>query len=227
MPIDCFEILQQVQHHRLHGNVERRGRLVEDDELWMQRDRARDADAGLLAAGQLMRETVEQIDRQADQAGEFLAAGAQRVAALDVAELHDRIGDGARRGEARIEAVGRILEHHLDALAQRRAAQRPAAVMPPISSPSNMMRPEVWSSSRITIIEVVDLPQPDLADQADALAVADGEADAVDGAEDFRARPAACGRTALPSTAVAPWRGYSLTSFSTRSSGFVTSSPRT
>ena len=33
--------------------------------------------------------------------------------------------------------------------------------MSPISSPSNMMRPEVWSSSRITIIEVVDLPQPD------------------------------------------------------------------
>ena len=33
--------------------------------------------------------------------------------------------------------------------------------MAPISSPSNTMRPEVWSSSRITIIEVVDLPQPD------------------------------------------------------------------
>ena len=28
-------------------------------------------------------------------------------------------------------------------------------------SPSNMMRPEVLSISRITIIEVVDLPQPD------------------------------------------------------------------
>ncbi len=33
--------------------------------------------------------------------------------------------------------------------------------MAPISSPSNTMRPEVWSSSRITIIDVVDLPQPD------------------------------------------------------------------
>ena len=30
-----------------------------------------------------------------------------------------------------------------------------------MSSPSNMMMPSVWSSSRITIIEVVDLPQPD------------------------------------------------------------------
>ena len=34
-------------------------------------------------------------------------------------------------------------------------------MMAPISSPSNTMRPEVWSSSRITIIDVVDLPQPD------------------------------------------------------------------
>ena len=33
--------------------------------------------------------------------------------------------------------------------------------MAPISSPSNTMRPEVWSNSRITIIDVVDLPQPD------------------------------------------------------------------
>ena len=122
-----LQILQQVQDHRLHGNVERRGRLVENDELWMQRDRARDADAGLLAARQLMREAIQQIDRQADQAGKFLAAGAQRIAALDVAELHDRIGDGARRGEARIEAVGRILEHHLDALAQRQPRKGTAA----------------------------------------------------------------------------------------------------
>ncbi len=46
-----LEILQQIEHHGLHGDVERRGRLVEDHELWMQRDGARDADAGLLAAG--------------------------------------------------------------------------------------------------------------------------------------------------------------------------------
>ncbi|KAH2842093.1 hypothetical protein KXW36_000746, partial [Aspergillus fumigatus] len=31
----------------------------------------------------------------------------------------------------------------------------------PMSSPSNRIRPEVWSSRRITIIDVVDLPQPD------------------------------------------------------------------
>ncbi len=42
------------------------------------------------------------------------------------------------------------------------------------------MRPEVLSISRITIIDVVDLPQPDLADKTDALAVADRKADAID-----------------------------------------------
>jgi hypothetical protein len=71
-----LEVLQQVQHHRLHGDVERGGRLVEDDKLWVQRNGARDADARLLAAGELMRKAIQQIDRQADEAGEFLAARA-------------------------------------------------------------------------------------------------------------------------------------------------------
>ena len=65
-----------------------------------------------------MRKTIEQVDGKADQASEFLAPGAQCVAAFDVAKLHDRIGDGARGGKARVEAVGGVLEHHLDALAQ-------------------------------------------------------------------------------------------------------------
>src|SRR6202022_2734172 len=83
---------------------------------------------------------------------------------------------------------------------------------------------EVWSNSRITIIDVVDLPQPD-----------------------SPTRPTLSPRPTLklmPSTArncsvstgglrpnnfvrvaVAPWRGYSLTSFSTRRRGFALSPP--
>src|SRR3954468_1391381 len=38
-----LEILQQVEHHRLHGDIQCRGRLVENHEFWMQRNRARDA----------------------------------------------------------------------------------------------------------------------------------------------------------------------------------------
>ena len=62
------------------------------------------------------------------------------------------------------------------------------AGMAPMSSPSNMMRPSVLSIRRMTMVEVVDLPQPELADQADALAPVDREADAVDGAKDPRLR---------------------------------------
>ena len=116
--------MQEIQDHRLHRDIERRGRLVENHEFRVQRDGARDADAGLLSARQLMREAIEQIDRQPDQARQFLAAGAQRVAPLDAAKLQKRIGDRARGGKARIEAVGRILEHHLDALALRQPRKR-------------------------------------------------------------------------------------------------------
>src|ERR1700686_2290990 len=114
-----LEILQEIENYSLNRNIERRGRLVENHELRMQRHGARETPAGFLPARQLTRETIEQVDRQADKTGELLAAGAQRVAPLDAAELHDRIGDRARRCEARIEAVCRILKYHLDALAQR------------------------------------------------------------------------------------------------------------
>ena len=80
MPERLLEVLQQIEHHRLHRNVERRGRLVEDDEIGLERDGARDADARLLAAGELMRKAVEQFDRQADLARQLLAARADRVA---------------------------------------------------------------------------------------------------------------------------------------------------
>ena len=51
MPERLLQILQQIEHDRLHRDVERRGRLVENDQIGLQRDRARDADARLLAAG--------------------------------------------------------------------------------------------------------------------------------------------------------------------------------
>src|SRR5262245_11054350 len=116
-PQRVLELLQQIEHDRLHRHVERRRRFVEDDEIGAERDRPRDAYARLLSAGQLMRKAVEQLERQADLAGKRFAARAHRRASLHVAQPQDRVGDGARGGEARIEAVGRILEHHLDALA--------------------------------------------------------------------------------------------------------------
>src|SRR6266850_7723437 len=89
----------------------------------MQRNRTCDADPRLLPAGQLMRKTVEELERQADLRCQFLAASAYRSTPAHVTEAQNRVCDGARRGVARIEAVGRILEHHLDTLAQRQCGE--------------------------------------------------------------------------------------------------------
>ena len=132
-----------------------------------------------------MRKAVEQFERQADLLGQFLAARAHRVAPAHVAEPQDRIGDGARGGEARIEAVGRVLEHHLDALAQRQ--------------PREFLRRDRADVVAVELDQPVGrIDQPHhhrgggrlaaagFADQPDALAAIDMEADAVDGAEYLR-----------------------------------------
>ena len=48
-----LQVVEQLQDLRAHRQVERRGRLVQHDELRACHDRAGDADALLLAAGQL------------------------------------------------------------------------------------------------------------------------------------------------------------------------------
>ena len=93
-------------------------------------------------------------------------------------------------------------------------------VIAPISSPSNVMRPEVWSSSRITIIEVVDLPQPDSPTRP-TLSPWPTVKLMPSTARNISCSTGGLRPNNLPSEAVAPWRGYSFTSFSTRSSGFV------
>ena len=50
---------QQLEHRRLHGDIERRHGLVRDQQLGFQGERARDGDALPLAAGELPRMRVE------------------------------------------------------------------------------------------------------------------------------------------------------------------------
>ena len=50
-----LQLDEQVEDRRLHGDVERRGRLVADDELGVAGERARDRDALLEPARQLHR----------------------------------------------------------------------------------------------------------------------------------------------------------------------------
>src|ERR1700704_978670 len=90
--------------------------------------------------------------------------------------------------------------------------------MLPISSPSKLMRPEVWSNSRITIIEVVDLPQPDSPTRP-TLSPRPTLKLMPSTARKFSSSTGGLRPNNLPSVAVAPWRGYSLTSFSPSGGG--------
>ena len=87
-----------------------------------------------------------------------------------------------------------------------------------------MMRPEVWSNSRITIIEVVDLPQPDSPTRP-TLSPWPTEKLMPSTARNSSGSTGGLRENSFASVAVAPWRGYSLTSFSTRSSGFALRHP--
>ena len=70
-----LQVLEQVQDLRLHGDVERRDRLVADDQLRLQRERARDPDPLPLAARELVRVAVVVLGAETDP-GEQLAGRA-------------------------------------------------------------------------------------------------------------------------------------------------------
>lgn len=49
-----LEVAQEVEDQRLNGYVQGAGRLIEDEELWLQRERTRDRDPLPLPAGEFM-----------------------------------------------------------------------------------------------------------------------------------------------------------------------------
>ena len=65
----ALQLLEQVDDLRPDRHVERRHRLVEHDQLRVERERARDADALALAARELVRVAVRVLRREPDVAG--------------------------------------------------------------------------------------------------------------------------------------------------------------
>ena len=63
-----LELFQKIDNLRLNRDVERRDRLVADDEFRVHREGARDADALALAAGKLVRIAIRMIGLKADEA---------------------------------------------------------------------------------------------------------------------------------------------------------------
>src|SRR5262249_11244651 len=151
------------------------------------RDRARNADALALAARELVREAAHVLRRQADQAqqlGDLVAPLGPAREAVDIERLADHVLDALPR----IEAAKRILEDDLHA---------------PTKAPqmSGVGAGDVGAVEAHGALGRLDqtqhgaadrgLARARLADQANDLAAADGEADAVDRAYHLtRAQPA-------------------------------------
>ena len=76
-----LQVAQQVDDLRLHRHVERRHRLVADDQARVERQGAGDADALALPAGEFVRVAVERLGPQPDLAGQRLDPLVERLAA--------------------------------------------------------------------------------------------------------------------------------------------------
>ena len=61
----ALQLAQQVDDLCLHRKIKRRGRFIEQNEFWFQRNGAGNGDALALAAGKFMREARENIGRHA------------------------------------------------------------------------------------------------------------------------------------------------------------------
>ena len=114
----ALELDHQVQHLAPHGDVERGDRLIGDDELGIERERARDADALALAAGEFVRIAVEHLAGEPDgleQRAHFLdllgpradAVHEQRLA-HDLAHRHARIERGVGVLEDRLHVAAEL-----------------------------------------------------------------------------------------------------------------------
>ena len=181
-----LQIHQQVDHLRLHRDVERRDRLVEDDERRVERERARQADALPLAAAELVRVALEVRRVEADQPEQL---GDARAARRPVAEPVDdeRLLDDLPRAHPRVERRVRILKDDLH-VAPRRRAGAPARTQHVVAAEPHVARrrldqPQQAAAGR-------RLAAARLADQPERLALVDAEAHVVDRG-DARARPEA------------------------------------
>ena len=116
-----LQVLQQVQHLRLHRHVQRAHGLVEHQHVRVQRQAARDRHPLALAAAELVRVLAEgaavQPDLDQQLARALLALGGVAADGVDLHRLDERTPDR----EARVQARIRVLEHDLDAPAHRLA----------------------------------------------------------------------------------------------------------
>ena len=107
------EVAEEVQNLRLDGDIQRGDRLIGDDELGLDGQRACDGNALALAAGKLVRIFAHEPRRQTD----FFHQRADRpgqVGLGDFAVDLNRLGERGVNGHARVERGVRVLKNHLE-----------------------------------------------------------------------------------------------------------------
>ena len=203
-----LQLAHQVEDLRLDRDVERGGRLVGDQQLGLGGERHRDHHALRLAARELVRERLGPPRRvgDADRAqhlDRLLDAGLAAGVAVDLVDLADLHAGGV----ARVQAGVGLLEHHRDAVAADRV-QACAASVDEVDAVERARVPDTMrpglSTSRSTDSIVTLLPLAGLADEAEHLAAADGEVDAVDGVDVAAACVEPRAQSATPRAAAAP-----------------------
>ena len=134
--------------------VDRAERLVHQHQRRIGGQGPGDADPLALAAGELARDSARDSAPGSRPTRSSSSSGASALRADVPAEQarHDRhvVADGQVREQAD------LLDHVADAAAQLRSGPRVA-----MSRPSIRIRPDVGSISRLTILRLVVLPQPD------------------------------------------------------------------
>ena len=107
----ALQVLQQVDDLGLHRDIQRRHRLVADDQPRFASQRTRDAYALALAARELVRVALGMLGRQPDGAQQF--GHPLRLAPDMQAVQHQRLGQGLAHRHSRVQRRVRVLEDDL------------------------------------------------------------------------------------------------------------------
>ena len=113
-----LEVLEQVDDLRLDRDVERRHRLVGDDQLRLQGERPGDPDALALAARELVRVAVVVLRGEPDPLEQLLHRRFSSSPEASPWSLH-RLADDLADALARVQRRVGVLEDHLHLAAQR------------------------------------------------------------------------------------------------------------
>src|SRR3954453_23824128 len=108
-----LQVLEQVEDLRLDRDVERRDGLVTHDQLRVQGECARDADALALPAGELVRVAIDEVGAEPDRVEQPLRGLAPRFPCPELVD-DERLGNDVADRHPRIERRVGILEDDLE-----------------------------------------------------------------------------------------------------------------